>query len=212
MRSNKRKIDEHIEDIVTEIDCPHCAMVYKADGKDKKVMDMFHQVHWVSVHPEFFGEAEQIEENVFRCSSCFKYFVLDLMKMKTRPLKRIERKRVDPQARFHHRTMKFSQLEAAYIGLQRFSQITITGFDEEMGILHFKDAYHNDCKVELAPMILKAFIVDTAADMRVKNSIIKAIRIEKDYSYNYRPGDELEENQIKTPDYEIEESERERRD
>lgn len=213
MRTNKRNNnDENIEDIVTEIDCPHCAMVYKADNRDKKVMDMFHQVHWVSVHPEFFGEAEQVEENVFRCSSCFKYFVLDLMKMRTRPLKRMERKRIDPQARFHHRTMKFSQLEAAYIGLQRFSQITITGFDEELGILHFKDAYQNDCKVELAPMILKAFIVDTAADMRVKNSIIKAIRIEKDYSYNYRHEDELEENQIQMPGHECPECEKERHD
>ena len=203
MGFNKRKnniLDENIEDIITEIDCPHCAMVYKSDGRDVKVRDMFNQVHWVSIHPEFFGEAEQIEDNVFRCSSCFRYFVLDLMKMRTRPLKRMEQKKVDPKARYHHRIMRLSQLEAAYIGLQRFSQIMITGFDEELGILNFKDSYGNDCRVELAPMILKAFIVDASADMRVKNSIIKAIKIGKDYSYNYIPGDELAENKMKRPD------------
>ena len=99
-----------------------------------------------------------------------------------------------------NKKLTFNHLEAAYLGLEQFATIHVTQFNAETGELYFMDAFGNECRVEIMPMILKSFIVDSSADDKVKDAIMQAIKMKKldDSSYNKHSQKVLQEDFIQT--------------
>jgi hypothetical protein len=140
----------------------------------------------VSAKPEYCDDASPVAENVYKCASCKRLFALNLMNFKARPLNYLEQKRFNKyKGVVRNKKLTFNHLEAAYLGLEQFATIHVTQFNAETGELYFMDAFGNECRVELMPMILKSYIVDSSADDKVKDAIMQAIKMKKldDSSY-----------------------------
>lgn len=190
----------------TDVGCPHCAMLYKTHMykvASSRVSQM--RLELVSAKPEYYDDASLVSENIYKCASCKRLFVLNLMNFKTRPLNYLEQRQFNKyKGMTRNKKLTFNHLEAAYLGLEQFSTIHVTQFNAETGELYFMDAFGNECRVELMPMILKSFIVDSSADDKVKDAIMQAIKMKKldDSSYNKHSQKVLQEDFIQTAECE----------
>lgn len=185
-RYKKNVIDDVAEEGIADVECPHCAMVYMTQMYEATASRVYQmQLELVSAQPDFYEDAEPIAENVYRCASCNRLFVLNMLNHRARPLTYIEQKKYNKFGITRNKKLTFNHLEAAYLGLEQFATIHVTQFDAESGVLYFLDAFGNECRVELMPMILKSYIVDNSADDKVKDAIMQAIKMKRldDSSY-----------------------------
>ena len=188
-RRYKKYVNENetVEEGSTDVECPHCAMLYKThiyEVTSSRVSQM--RLELVSAQPEQYEDASPVAENVYRCASCRRLFAINLANFRSRPLNYLEQKRFNKyKGMVRNKKLTFNHLEAAYLGLEQFATIHVTQFDADSGVLYFMDAFGNECRVELMPMILKSFIVDSSADDKVKDAIMQAIKTKKldDSSY-----------------------------
>lgn len=201
-RRYRKYVNENdVEEGVTDVECPHCAMTYKPhmyEVTSSRVSQM--RLELVSAKPDC-DDASPVAENVYKCASCKRLFALNLMNFKARPLNYLEQKRFNKyKGVVRNKKLTFNHLEAAYLGLEQFATIHVTQFNAETGELYFMDAFGNECRVELMPMILKSYIVDSSADDKVKDAIMQAIKMKKldDSSYTKDSQRVLQEDFIQT--------------